>query len=326
MYMYNDKFVASLGAVRIRLRALSVDGRDSVGEQSVEYFLQPDDFFVDLYSASPWLWNATNSEVAACCGTDSTSCVAADMSAVFCEIALSAISRQAGEKLSPKYAAQASLSSSVPRPEACAESTSGGEGVCARGVVGDEDTAGLGLLHGFDMERLFPFVESLRHTGFRGAIHLAASNPELACEEDSEWCARVLRYLEGRNVTVEPFPEEIAWGRQQVLFTCFTGTKVQILTGGRQQLHHHDSIVRLLLISRFAAGAGARHRRILVADAASTLFQRHPFAHLPPPPPLRTPSPGVSLSRSLSLSLSLSLIVPSPGAGRGSRCAPNGEV
>jgi hypothetical protein len=221
--------------VRIRLRALSVDGRDSVGEQSVEYFLQPDDFFVDLYSASPWLWNVTNSEVAACCGTDSTSCVAADISAVFCEIALSAISRQAGKKTSLKHAdsgenppsplpppplppPQASLSSSVPRPEACAESTSGGEGVCACRVVGDEETAVFALLHGFDMERLFPFVESLRHTGFRGAIHLAASNPELACEaEDSEWCARVLRYLEGRNVTVEPFPEEIAWGRQQVL-------------------------------------------------------------------------------------------------------------
>jgi hypothetical protein len=30
----------SLGAVRIRLRALSPDGRDAIGEQSVEYFIE----------------------------------------------------------------------------------------------------------------------------------------------------------------------------------------------------------------------------------------------------------------------------------------------
>ena len=37
------------------LRALSPDGRDAIGEQSVEYFVQPNDFFSDLYAASPWL-------------------------------------------------------------------------------------------------------------------------------------------------------------------------------------------------------------------------------------------------------------------------------
>jgi hypothetical protein len=61
------------------------------------------------------------------------------------------------------------------------------------------------------------------------------SSWEYRCEEeDSLWCQRVLAYLASRRIEVERFPDEIAWGRQQ--------------------LHHHDALVKLLLVSRYVAG------------------------------------------------------------------------
>ena len=43
--------------------ALSPDGRDSIGEQSVEYFLNPEVFISDTIASSWWLWPAAHREV-----------------------------------------------------------------------------------------------------------------------------------------------------------------------------------------------------------------------------------------------------------------------
>ena len=53
-----------------------------------------------------------------------------------------------------------------------------GRGGSSAGVLGADqgeregNTAVVGLLHGFDTDRLFPFVESLRHGGYEGKLFL----------------------------------------------------------------------------------------------------------------------------------------------------------
>jgi len=237
----------SLGAVRIRFRALSADGRDAIGEESVEYFVQPYDFFADMYASSWWLQPAVKREVAACCGAStSDSCLAADASAVFCETALGVLSREVransgggGTAADGDAIGNSAFSSPLPEGDTPRreDATSGvprlppplpqtdSRDGAGRGAPEDHETAVFALMHGYDLERLVPFVESLRSNGYRGSIHLAHSNPEISCEEEgSAWCARLKGYLRSRNVTVEGFPDEIPWGRQQ--------------------LHHHDTMVR----------------------------------------------------------------------------------
>ena len=182
----------SLGAVRIRFRALSADGRDAVGEEAVEYFVHPYEFFVDMYVANRWLHAAVEREVDACCGetADASSCIAADASAVFCENALEALARgpvkgEQGSQVAPSLPfwppdEQDSLhvgdvaGDPVSHPPPAGEISWAEGGVDeGEGVCGDEDTAVFALMHGYDLERLVPFVESLRSTGYRGDIHLA---------------------------------------------------------------------------------------------------------------------------------------------------------
>ena len=175
----------SLGAVRIRLRALTPDGRDAVGEQSVEYFVAPDAFFGEIYASSWWLQEIIKREANRCCAeSSSATCLAPDASAFFCESAEAAIARfpaavegceREGDGGSGRadclsagmQSAHSTASTFLAHPtQTCVKA-----GLQSLEGAAD-DTAVLGMLNGYDFERLFPFVESLRATGYRGAVHL----------------------------------------------------------------------------------------------------------------------------------------------------------
>jgi len=186
-----------------------------IGEQSVEYFVQPNDYFADIYASCTWLHPLARAEVAACCGaSSSTACLAPEASAAFCESAFSAISRS-DEDAAAADGTEADADIVQPQPRAnpthlpppspthhphlppplisgeiCSEGKGdgvgretcdgdGGEGGGGGGDGGDGEEAVFGFMHGFDLERLLPFVESLRATGFKGTVRLVHSNPEI---------------------------------------------------------------------------------------------------------------------------------------------------
>eukprot|EP00960_Hanusia_phi_P053788 762456-Hanusia_phi.AAC.1 len=128
------------GAVKIRIRLLTEDGRDAVEEVEVEYFVQPVRFFQQVFRSNVWVQQRAGVEVRNCCGQQVDECMHPDVSWLFCEAAMEMVEEREREERKEEIAA-------------------------AEGCRSHERNAVFAMVYGYDVERLFPLVQSLRGAG-----------------------------------------------------------------------------------------------------------------------------------------------------------------